>query len=160
MEAGIRNSQLPASKMLFILCCRLWCCEVLNGPRWLSTTRCDCNLMNYENLYKYANVSISLVISPYCMLQWLLHYAWSRGLEKRGPAAPLLLHSTPPTAAPQHELSGDSLELRCWAANLLEIKMASAGFGGQGGTWGNKHEVVAKPLISPHKADMNRRSDQ
>ena len=39
-------------------------------------------------------------------------------------------------------------------AKLLKITMASTGFGCLEDTRGAEHEVVANPLISPHKADV------
>lgn len=145
-------------------------------PRWLIApwiTAC-CSLMNYGIRHKYANLGISLVMPLYCNLQWLIYYGWSEDWSEEILAASFvtlsqLLSSTSWKDVSNREgvsktpalccaVSHNTLEncgvLPRSIAKLFNITMASTGFGCLGDTLGNEHEVVANPLISPHKADV------
>lgn len=150
--------------------------DMAYGPRWLFAPRITscCTLMNYGIRRKYANLGISLVIPLSCKLQWLIYYVWTEDWSEEVLAASFVALSqllsftswkdmnnrggSSKTRAFSCSISPKTLEncslLPRSIAKLLKITMASTGFGCLEDTQGNEHEVVANPLISPHKADV------
>lgn len=132
-----------------------------------------CKLMNYGIRHKYANLGISLVMPLYCKLQWLIYYEWTADWSEEALAACFMGLSQLFTFTSWKGMNnrGGSSEMVAFyiSKDLEELEPASTlncqatynnnGFlriWRRGRHTGNKREVVANPLISPHKADTKR----